>query len=123
MGEVMMDKVGIFRTRQELEEAVAALAALRERMGRTRPLYDGRRFNLDLLRTYELEGQLQVAEVIARGALMREECRGSHYRRDFEQRDDQDWLKHTLAHFTPEGPRFSFSPVTITRWQPEARKY
>ncbi len=123
MGEVMMEKVGIFRTLQELEEAVDALAALKERLGHTRPLYGGQRFNLDLLRTYELEGQLLVAEVIARGALLREECRGSHYRRDFEQRDDHGWLKHTLAHFTPEGPRFSFSPVTITKWQPEARKY
>jgi succinate dehydrogenase / fumarate reductase flavoprotein subunit len=123
MGEVMMEKVGIFRHRDEMEEAIAKLRELQQRLAHTRPLYGGKRFNLDLLRTYELGGLLLVAEVIARGALVREESRGSHYRRDFETRDDQDWMKHTLAHFTPEVPRFSFSPVSITKWQPEARKY
>ncbi|MEK7847433.1 MAG: succinate dehydrogenase/fumarate reductase flavoprotein subunit, partial [Chloroflexota bacterium] len=123
MGEVMTEKVGIFRRREELEPAVAKLMELKQRLAHTRPLHTGKRFNLDLLRTCELEGQLLVAEVIARGALMREECRGSHYRTDFEFRDDQKWLQHTVAHFTPEGPRFSLSPVTITKWQPEARKY
>ncbi|MDP6783590.1 MAG: hypothetical protein QGG56_08510, partial [Dehalococcoidia bacterium] len=123
MGEVMMEKVGIFRHRDEMEEAIAKLRELQQRLAHTRPLYGGKRFNLDLLRTYELGGLLLVAEVIAHGALVREESRGSHSRRDFETRDDQDWMKHTLAHFTPEVPRFSFSPVSITKWQPEARKY
>ncbi|MDP6347375.1 MAG: FAD-binding protein, partial [Dehalococcoidia bacterium] len=123
MGEVMMEKVGIFRYRDEMEEAIAKLRELQQRLAHTRPLYGGKRFNLDLLRTYELGGLLLVAEVIAHGALVREESRGSHSRRDFETRDDQDWMKHTLAHFTPEVPRFSFSPVSITKWQPEARKY
>ncbi|MDP7240727.1 MAG: hypothetical protein QGH72_05935 [Dehalococcoidia bacterium] len=123
MGEVMMEKVGIFRRRDETEEAAARLVELQQRLARTRPLYGGKRFNLDLLRTYDLRGLLLVAEVIARGAVVREESRGSHYRRDFETRDDQGWMKHTLARYTPEGPQLSFSPVTVTKWQPEARKY
>lgn len=123
MGIAMMEQVGIFRQRDELEAGIAKLDELSHRVKQSRPLYRGQRFNWDLVRTFELEKQLQVALVIARGALLREESRGSHFRRDFSQRDDVHWLKHTLATYTPEGPEFSFSPVTITRWQPEARKY
>ena len=123
MRQVMTEKVGIFRTRKDLESAVATLQDLQERAGKLRPAFRGRRFNLDLLRCWELPGQLRVAQVIARGALLREESRGSHFRRDFPQREDKQWLKHTLAHFTHQGPRLSLQEVTITKWQPEARKY
>ena len=66
---------------------------------------------------------LDVAEAVANSALNRKESRGSHTRTDFAKRDDQNFLKHTLAHRTPQGPRIEYLPVTITRWQPEERKY
>jgi succinate dehydrogenase / fumarate reductase flavoprotein subunit len=66
---------------------------------------------------------LDVAETIANSALKRKESRGSHTRTDFAKRDDQNYLKHSLAFHTPEGPRIDYLPVTITRWQPEERKY
>jgi succinate dehydrogenase / fumarate reductase flavoprotein subunit len=75
------------------------------------------------MKKLELEGMLSLAEVIAKGALAREESRGSHSRRDFKERDDATWLKHTMATFTPEGAKLNYSPVTITKYQPEARKY
>jgi succinate dehydrogenase / fumarate reductase flavoprotein subunit len=82
-----------------------------------------RKFNLDLLRTYELGGMLDVAEAIAAGALARQESRGSHSRRDFTQRDDAKWMKHTLAEYTDDGARLTYRPVVVTKWQPEERKY
>ena len=64
---------------------------------------------------------LDVAEAVARSALQRQESRGFHTR-DFPARDER-YLQHSLAYRTPEGPRIAYSPVTITRWAPEERKY
>jgi succinate dehydrogenase / fumarate reductase flavoprotein subunit len=71
----------------------------------------------------ELKGNLDIAEVVLAGALARKESRGSHSRRDFPQRDDVSWLKHTLATYTPEGPKLSYKDAQITKYKPEERKY
>lgn len=120
---VMADQVGIFRDGSQMAGAVEKVKELQERYRRGGLKYKGKKFNLDLLWNLELEGMLDVAEVIAKGALARQESRGSHFRLDFNERDDTNWLKHTVAQYTPEGPKFSFKDVAITRWQPEARKY
>jgi succinate dehydrogenase/fumarate reductase flavoprotein subunit len=78
---------------------------------------------LDLIRTFEVEAMLELAEIITASALARKESRGAHVRLDFPQRDDEHFLKHTLAHYTPTGPKLDYSNVKITRYQPEARKY
>jgi succinate dehydrogenase / fumarate reductase flavoprotein subunit len=83
----------------------------------------GKRFNTDLLQTLETGHLLDIAECIAIGALNREESRGSHARRDFTERDDKTWLRHSLYTHTPRGPRCDYAPVTITRFQPEERSY
>jgi len=70
-----------------------------------------------------LEGMLELSEVICLGALSRCESRGSHYRLDYPARDDVNWLKHTIASFTPEGPMISYDPVNITMFQPKPREY
>lgn len=103
--------------------AVAQIKDLQARYRRGGLRYKGKTFNLDLLWNLELEGMLDVAEVIAKGALARCESRGSHSRTDFPERDDANWLKHTIAHYTPAGPDFGCKDVRIDRWQPEARKY
>ncbi len=123
MRRVMWEKVGIFREKGGLEGAVARLQELRERARRLRPAHGGKFFNQDLLRCWELPGQLLVAEAVAGGAIRREESRGSHFRLDFPRRDDARFLHHTLARLTPEGPRFEPGEVAITRWPPEVRKY
>ncbi len=123
MQQTMFFKVGVFRERGFMVEAVDKIAELKERFKRVQISSQGTRFNWELVKTLELEGMLDLAEVIAKGALARQESRGSHYRLDFRERDDENWLKHTLATFSPEGPVFSYSPVTITRYKPEARRY
>jgi succinate dehydrogenase / fumarate reductase flavoprotein subunit len=70
-----------------------------------------------------LEGMLDVALAIAEGALRRTESRGSHYRTDHRGRDDEGWLKHTLAFPSPEGPVFEYKYVNVTKWPPEVREY
>lgn len=83
----------------------------------------GRVFNTDLVSAIEIKNMLDLAEVIVTGALARTESRGGHARRDFSERDDVNWLKHTLAYYTPGGPRLDYIPVSITMWKPTERKY
>jgi len=123
LGQTMTDKVGIFRDSQRIREAIDKIAQLKESYQRLRSISGNRIFNLDLVRAYELRGMLDIAEVITCGALAREESRGSHYRLDFKERDDIHWLKHTIAHYTPEGPRFDYKDVKLTQWPPKAREY
>jgi succinate dehydrogenase/fumarate reductase flavoprotein subunit len=70
-----------------------------------------------------VEAMLELAEIITASALARKESRGAHVRLDFPQRDDEHFLKHTLAYYTPKGPKLDYSNVKITRYKPEARKY
>ncbi len=123
MATTMTEKVGIFRTEEALREALAVLRSLQERLPRAYLKHHGRRYNLELVRALELEAMLELCTVIAQGALLRRESRGSHYRCDFPQRDDEHWLVHTIAEHRGEGPKFSYRPVTITRWAPEERRY
>jgi len=66
---------------------------------------------------------LELAEVTVASAIPRTESRGAHSRLDYPKRDDQNWLKHTLAYCTKDGPRLEYIPVTVTKWPPVARKY
>lgn len=123
MGTTMHNQVGVFRARDGLQAALKKILELKDRYNKV-PVQDkGRVFNTDLLFVLELGFMLDCAETIAASALAREESRGAHCRRDFPQRDDERWLKHTLALFTPDGPRMDFLPVTITHWKPERRVY
>lgn len=119
-----MDRfVGVFRTGDELEEAVRIIQDLKKRYENVRVVDTSRIYNQDLQTVLETGFLLDLGQVVAEGALRRRESRGAHARRDFPKRDDQNWLKHTLATFTPEGPTFSYIPVTITYWKPVERKY
>jgi succinate dehydrogenase / fumarate reductase, flavoprotein subunit len=76
-------------------------------------------FNSDVIQAFELDALLDVAETIVVGGLAREESRGAHYRGDFPQRDDVNWLKHLMAYRTWHGPQLKAAPVTITRFPPK----
>jgi succinate dehydrogenase / fumarate reductase flavoprotein subunit len=123
MQKLMMEKVGIFRTKENLAEAAEEIRKLRDRYTNIKLKHTGRKFNYDLSWNIELGGSLDVAEVVVQGALAREESRGSHFRLDFNKRDDERFLKHTLAYYTPDGPRLEYSDVTLGYWEPKERKY
>ena len=80
-------------------------------------------FNLELISALEFEGMTQLANIIAKGALQREESRGSHYREDFTNRDDEHWLHHTVVHCTSKDLKFSQKDVDLSMWEPQERKY
>ncbi|MBI5651385.1 MAG: FAD-binding protein [Chloroflexi bacterium] len=123
MAQTMTDNIGIFREEKPMADALATMRELRARFRDIGVDAKNRKFNLDLLRTIELGGMLDAAETIAAGALARKESRGAHSRLDFKTRDDANWMKHTLAHFTPDGARLEYESVVQTKWQPEERKY
>jgi succinate dehydrogenase / fumarate reductase flavoprotein subunit len=121
--KLMPDKAGIFRDEKKTTEGLAQIRALKERFKKARPIASGRSFNLDKVWFLEIKGNLDVAEALMAGALARKESRGSHFRRDFPTRDDANFMKHTIAIYTPEGPKLSYRDVSITKYQPEERKY
>ncbi len=124
LGRMMREDVGIFRTKEQLESALAKVVELKERYQTVRLEDTGKVFNLDLLSIFELGGMLDIAHTMVAGALAREESRGAHTRRDFPERDDEKWMKHTIAHREEDGsPRLEYGDVTMTRWEPEVRTY
>jgi len=123
MQKAMEEGAGIYRDEQKMEKACKTLRTLRERFKDIIIEDRGTTFNTEVMTALELDFMLDVAEAVANSALMRRESRGSHTRTDFPKRDDENFLKHTLAYRTPDGPKIDYRPVTITRWPPEERKY
>ena len=117
------DYFGVFREDAVMRTGLETLRRLKERCSRIGLRHAGGVFNLDLMRTLELEGMVDLALCVAEGAWARTESRGSHSRTDHPARDDERWLKHTLAHYTPEGPRLEYVPVTLGTFEPQERKY
>lgn len=124
LARTMSTNVGIFRERAEMERALEEIGRIRERYREVGVSSPDRHMNYELMNALELEYMIEVAHTIARGALLREESRGAHSRRDFPKRDDEKWLKHTIARTIGDGTcDTSFRDVTITRYQPMERVY
>jgi succinate dehydrogenase / fumarate reductase flavoprotein subunit len=123
MQEVMSSYCSVYRNETGLRESLDSVRDLLAQLDEVAVENRGRRFNTDLTDCLELEYLLRLAEVILVSAEARKESRGAHFREDFPQRDDRSWLKHTLVQKTDRGPLVSYKPVTITRFQPEARVY
>jgi succinate dehydrogenase / fumarate reductase flavoprotein subunit len=116
-------RVGVYRKKDDLAQALSEIRDIRSRSKKA-PVRDRSKvYNSNLFNALELENLIDLAEVTVAGALAREESRGAHARTDFPQRDDERWLKHTLAFHTDEGPRLEYKPVTINTWKPVERKY
>ena len=124
MRETVFSNCGIFRERKPLEEASEKIKQLQERYLKI-SIQNSTvlRYNPGLMNVMELRGMLEMAELIIAGAIQREECRGAHWRTDFPERDDKNWLKHTIAVYSPEGPVISYADVEITDYVPKERKY
>lgn len=123
VGNTMHEYVGVFRDQEGLSAGQAKIQTARDRFGSVSLHDTGRVFNTDLLAALECGFIIDCAEAIVASCLERKESRGAHSRTDFTERDDENWLKHVLISSTPNGPKVSYLPVTITQWQPEVRKY
>jgi succinate dehydrogenase / fumarate reductase flavoprotein subunit len=126
--ECMDANVMVFRTEQTIKTAVEKIGELRERYRNVSIQDKGRRYNTDLLEAIELGNLLDLAEVMAVSALARKESRGGHYREDFPNRDDVNFMRHTMAYREVdanggESIRLDYKPVVQTRYQPMERKY
>jgi succinate dehydrogenase / fumarate reductase flavoprotein subunit len=124
----MDDNAGVYRNEQTLKQAYDDVKALQARYENVGVQDKGKRFNTDLLEAVELGFLLDLAEVLVVGALNRKESRGGHAREDYQDRDDENFMKHTMAYreATEDGSydiRLDWKPVVVTRYQPMVRKY
>ncbi len=123
LGTAMDRYAGVFKTESGLKEGMKAIRDLKKRYENITVEDSSRVFNLQLQWALEVGFMLDLAELIVKGALLRTESRGAHYRNDFPKRDDVNFLKHTIATYDRNGPEISYKPVVITKWQPTERHY
>jgi len=131
MQTIMMDNVSVFRDEPLMRVALDKVRELKRRFAQVQIDDKGKRFNTDLLETFELGCLLDLAEVTTVSALNRTESRGGHSREDFPKRDDVNWLKHTFtsigqpsgAALTQGEMKVEYRPVVITKFQPKERTY
>jgi succinate dehydrogenase / fumarate reductase flavoprotein subunit len=126
--DIMDANVQVFRTEETLVEALRVIDTLEERYTRITVQDKGKRFNLDLLEAVELGFLLDMAKVMTAAALHRKESRGGHFREDYPERDDENFMTHSMAYKDPSatatsGVRLETKPVIFTRYQPMERKY
>ena len=116
--------IGVYRDQNSMEMADAKVDEMRKKYDSGIYVQDkGKTFNTDLMFALELDFMLDCARSVVSGALMRKESRGAHFRTDMPERDDVNWLKHTLVYKAEEGVRTKTLDVTITQWQPVKRVY
>lgn len=123
MKNVMFTDVGIYRTGTGMEEAMDKILELKERYKHVKVSDTGKIFNTELLNAWELGNMLDVAEAVTVSALNRTESRGGHAREDYPERDDTNWLRHSLIVKKNGKLEISYKPVVITKFQPKARVY
>jgi succinate dehydrogenase / fumarate reductase flavoprotein subunit len=123
LGTMMNEKCAVFRTQERLTEAHEIIRRLKEEAATASVDDHGTVFNQDVLGAIELGYMLDVAECNVMGALERKESRGAQFRLDYPKRDDAEWLKHIVLSADGDVPQISYSPVTMTRWEPQERTY
>ncbi len=124
MKTALEEGAGIYRNEEGTTLACERIAKLRQRYKVIEVHDKSNVFNTDLLQALELRNMLEVAETVAEGSLERRESRGAHQRLDYTERDDENFLKHSLCfRQTDDRPRVEWSEVTITRSQPGTRDY
>jgi succinate dehydrogenase / fumarate reductase flavoprotein subunit len=124
LAETMHENFGVFRREQQMKEQATVIAELRERYEHVVVEDKGDVFNTDLTQALELGFLLELADCMVVSGLARKESRGAHARpHDYPDRDDENFLKHTLVRWADGAPELDWKPVTMTKWQPQERKY
>jgi succinate dehydrogenase / fumarate reductase flavoprotein subunit len=125
LGELMTKDCTVIRYNKNLKATDAKLVELLERFQHVNLSDKSQWANTSVIFTRQLCNMLQLSRVIAQGAGMRDESRGAHYKSDFPDRDDKNWLKTTKAYFAPDAdePRFEFEAVDVSLVPPRPRKY
>jgi succinate dehydrogenase / fumarate reductase flavoprotein subunit len=124
LARTMHENFGVFRREEQMERQGKIVADLRERYQRVVVEDKGELFNSDLTQTLELEFLLELAECMVVCGIARKESRGAHARpHDYPDRDDVNYMKHTLVSWVDGEPRLDWKPVTVTKWQPQERTY
>jgi succinate dehydrogenase / fumarate reductase flavoprotein subunit len=124
LAETMHVNFGVFRREDRMKQQGEIVQKLRERYGRVVVEDKGNVFNTDLTQALELEFLLELADCMVVAGLARKESRGAHSRPyDYPDRDDENYLRHTVATWEDGGPKLDWKPVTMTKWQPQERKY
>jgi succinate dehydrogenase / fumarate reductase, flavoprotein subunit len=124
LAHTMHENFGVFRREQQMQRQGEIVAALRDRYRQVLVEDKGTVFNNDLTQALELRFLLDLAECMVVAGLARNESRGAHARpHDYPDRDDENYLKHTLLRQRDGSPELDWKPVTITNWQPQARSY
>jgi succinate dehydrogenase / fumarate reductase flavoprotein subunit len=123
LGETMNQHVAVFRDADGLAKAYEVIARLKEEAPKAAIDDRGSVFNQDVIGAIELGYMLDVAEAIVVAAQERKESRGAQFRTDFPERNDDQWLKHIDVSINGAEPIIDYSPVTITKWEPQERTY
>jgi succinate dehydrogenase / fumarate reductase flavoprotein subunit len=113
----------VFRNEKDLTEGLKIIRGLIDRSGKISISEKGNVYNQNLIASLEMKNLVELAEVVVNSALERRESRGSHFRTDYPKRDDDNYLKHTIAQRTNGGLQITYRPVTLTKWKPEPRVY
>jgi succinate dehydrogenase / fumarate reductase, flavoprotein subunit len=124
LAQTMHENFGVFRREDEMQRQGEIVASLRERFDRVVVDDKGTLFNNDITQALELGFLLELADCMVVSGLARKESRGAHARpHDYPDRDDENYMKHTIVTWADGGPQLDWKPVTVTKWQPEERSY
>ncbi|GBF54894.1 succinate dehydrogenase flavoprotein subunit [Microcystis sp. 0824] len=121
--DCMTQHCGVFRTEATMREGIKQIGELKRKYEQIYLDDRGDCWNTELIEAWELQSLMVVGEIILTSALNRQESRGAHSREDFPQRDDQNFLQHTLAYYSPSGIDIDYMPVVIQDFTPVERKY
>jgi succinate dehydrogenase / fumarate reductase, flavoprotein subunit len=121
--DCMTEYCGVFRTAELMQQGLAKLQTIKQQAQSIYLDDDGTVWNTELIEGLELSSLLKVGEMILTSALNRQESRGAHYREDFPTRDDQGFLKHSMAYYAATGVDIRYRPVVVSMFEPQERKY
>ncbi len=121
--DCMTEHCGVFRTEEVMQQGLTAISQLKPQYSQIFLDDKDKNWNTELIEALELQNILIVGELILTSALYRKESRGAHSREDFTNRDDENFLRHTLAYYNSEGVTIDYMPVVINMFEPKERKY